>query len=663
MPVQPPYASRATGTLISNGNVQQPEEFALNHAPITILVETELLFVQTVTIAKGAHCSNKPLRRLVFVSAFILEISFVSVAACNAYVYSGLTPELKSCNPKRSLSSTLDTIHASLVRPLHLRAFAIAVTRTSNFTSAHLISPRYLHIRAFTHIIYLTMIPSSQPPGPTGLQRALSALEPGTLPRVMPTTLAYLASTPQNAVNTAIANPFSAETFVWMLQSGLPQGTIERYLRTYGRTEIIQHIDDRIQGYPPIYFAIERNSPFFVRFCLDHSTTSSWTYLPATSKLLVYFVLNAKGKQINAAEVLIVLLARGASPEQIPSQLWKDYMQDPRSTIDTFEPRGTFIWCSKELCLAIAEGLHLTLRYLLKRASELEKPQPWPRTKQITNAFGISRILEVPYCLVGQDRATQSVIAYITSHFLLYPTESKPLTIMFAEPSGHGKTELARTLGKLLDVESLVVDCTEMKHETDLFGPKHPFVGSEKSSPLNLFLERNAGNHCVVFLDELDKTGNDVRNALLLPFESGTYRNRKNNQPLDCTKTIWICATNIADPIIDDFFTSHLENKTPTEQKEAPFYMLDRNLRAIFIAVMGAPFTGRISTIIPFFPFQRDEQAVIAHLEILKVAAKVRVPIDVKNRQLIGHLNLGIEKDGEVCHHRTINRWRNIALR
>lgn len=154
-----------------------------------------------------------------------------------------------------------------------------------------------------------------------------------------------------------------------------------------------------------------------------------------------------------------------------------------------------------------------------------------------------------------------------------------------------------------------------------------------------------------MFLDELDKTGDDVRNALLLPFESGTYRNRKNNQPLDCTKTVWICATNVADPIIDDFFTQHLENKSATQQKEAPFYMLDRNLRAIFIAAMGVPFTGRISTIIPFFPFQPDEQAVIAHLEILKVVAKVWVPIDVKNKQLIGNINLSIGKDGEVCHH------------
>jgi len=57
--------------------------------------------------------------------------------------------------------------------------------------------------------------------------------------------------------------------------------------------------------------------------------------------------------------------------------------------------------------------------------------------------------------------------------------------IVFAGPSGHGKTELARIMGALLLVPSHFGDCTEMRHETDLFGPKAPYENWEVGSPLN----------------------------------------------------------------------------------------------------------------------------------------------------------------------------------
>jgi ATP-dependent Clp protease ATP-binding subunit ClpA len=92
-----------------------------------------------------------------------------------------------------------------------------------------------------------------------------------------------------------------------------------------------------------------------------------------------------------------------------------------------------------------------------------------------------------------------------------------------AGPSGHGKTELARRLGHLLSLELAVVDCTIHSHETDLFGPRAPFVGSERGSPLNNFMARKNGQRCIVFLDEFEKTTPDVHKALLIPFDQGEH--------------------------------------------------------------------------------------------------------------------------------------------
>ena len=88
-------------------------------------------------------------------------------------------------------------------------------------------------------------------------------------------------------------------------------------------------------------------------------------------------------------------------------------------------------------------------------------------------------------------------------------------------PSGHGKTELAKRMGELLSLELECIDCTEMKHETDLFGPKKPYIGHEQGSPLNNFLTRLTGRRCIVFLDEFEKTTREVQNALLVPFDEG----------------------------------------------------------------------------------------------------------------------------------------------
>ena len=77
-------------------------------------------------------------------------------------------------------------------------------------------------------------------------------------------------------------------------------------------------------------------------------------------------------------------------------------------------------------------------------------------------------------------------------------------------------------MGTLMSVDTLVVDCTEMRHETDMFGPKHPYQGSAEGSPLNNYLAQQSGSRSIVFLDEFEKMTDNVRRALLLAFDSGT---------------------------------------------------------------------------------------------------------------------------------------------
>lgn len=76
-------------------------------------------------------------------------------------------------------------------------------------------------------------------------------------------------------------------------------------------------------------------------------------------------------------------------------------------------------------------------------------------------------------------------------------------------------------MGQFLGVENVVVDCTELKYETDLFGPKAPYSGHEKGSPLNNALADASGKRSIVVLDEFEKSAQEVWAALLLITEGG----------------------------------------------------------------------------------------------------------------------------------------------
>ena len=111
-------------------------------------------------------------------------------------------------------------------------------------------------------------------------------------------------------------------------------------------------------------------------------------------------------------------------------------------------------------------------------------------------------------------------------------------------------------MGDLLPLKMLVVDCTEMKYETDVFGPKVLYQDHERGTPLSNYLVEWSGKRSVIFLDEYDKTTDDVRKSMLLPFESDEYQDRRNHKPLDCTKTIWILAANFGVELITRFWTN-----------------------------------------------------------------------------------------------------------
>ena len=124
---------------------------------------------------------------------------------------------------------------------------------------------------------------------------------------------------------------------------------------------------------------------------------------------------------------------------------------------------------------------------------------PTRRMKEGAAHFGIVKILEAPFHLIGQSAATSMVTKQILTHLFLQT--DKPIALIFTGASGHGKTELARSMGTLLEAPFIHIDCTEMRHETDILGPKPPYQGHERGSPLNNHLASYEGRRNIVFLE------------------------------------------------------------------------------------------------------------------------------------------------------------------
>jgi ATP-dependent Clp protease ATP-binding subunit ClpA len=76
--------------------------------------------------------------------------------------------------------------------------------------------------------------------------------------------------------------------------------------------------------------------------------------------------------------------------------------------------------------------------------------------------------------------------------------------------------------------------------------------------------------------------------------------------------------------------------------------------------------TGRIDSFLPFFPFSRDEAAVIHHKFLRSLDDQIRLPIDLHNTTLrpVGHLHLSLARDGDLCKFLSENNYvRDLGAR
>lgn len=396
-----------------------------------------------------------------------------------------------------------------------------------------------------------------------------------------------------------------------------------------------------------IFYAVETNDQDIVRLLLENGADANAVGEDGIP-VLAFAVLRAKRAVQNTTAVVMTLLAFKANPKVIPEELWGTFLTTPNPVVD--KPRAYKApaqWCTPALRPVLCKELHLSIRYALYRASTMGLPNQ--RFMQIATAFKITEIFKVPFYLVGQGAASKMITEDVFAH--IASKSDFPFVMAFLGQSGHGKTEMARQMGKMLNVDIEVVNCAQMHSDIDMWGVAHGYKDHQTGSRLNNFLAEHDGKVCVVVLDEFDKTTQVIRNSLLVPCDAGEYIDRRNTNKVDCTKTIWVVATNAGDELISKFYKAKMAKLNDDERMTVPLTQLQRALRKELIRRFEAPFVGRINLIAPFFPFSDGETAVVFHKFFLDLFTELRRAINLHpdEKRYIAHLHLALEDDGNVC--------------
>ncbi|TMO65366.1 ATP-dependent Clp protease ATP-binding subunit ClpA [Pseudoalteromonas aurantia] len=145
----------------------------------------------------------------------------------------------------------------------------------------------------------------------------------------------------------------------------------------------------------------------------------------------------------------------------------------------------------------------------------------------------------------GQDQSIGALTSAIRLSRSGLANEDKPIgSFLFAGPTGVGKTEVTKQLGKCMGVEFIRFDMSEYSERhavSRLIGAPPGYVGYEQGGLLTDAVIKHP--HSVVLLDEIEKAHSDIYNILLQVMDHGTLTDN-NGRKADFRNVVLVMTTN-----------------------------------------------------------------------------------------------------------------------
>jgi len=231
--------------------------------------------------------------------------------------------------------------------------------------------------------------------------------------------------------------------------------------------------------------------------------------------------------------------------------------------------------------------------------------------------------------IIGQRLAKQRICQAMVNHVWNRNEKGQicknvqPLSMIFAGPSGNGKTELAMWLAKLMNKPGdddffVKVDCGKLSDANELFGMSGPYQGAKEGSALNNFVRCMSAEPDalgIVLLDEIEKSDQSVIHGLYQVIDKGEWTNKQlgrglQTETISCHNLVFIMTTNACDSDIQKFAVTHEDIYTLVgDDLEDLVDDLEGRLRNAlrYHYPFTDAFVGRIGRIVPFLPMANGD--------------------------------------------------------
>ena len=209
--------------------------------------------------------------------------------------------------------------------------------------------------------------------------------------------------------------------------------------------------------------------------------------------------------------------------------------------------------------------------------------------------------------IIGQDEAVKAVSRAIRRNRAGVSLKRRPVSFVFAGPTGVGKTELVKTLANELfnTPDSLIrLDMSEFmeKHSVSkIIGAPPGYVGYDEAGQLTEKIRRRP--YSVILFDEVEKAHPDVLNVLLQILDEGRISDSQG-RVVNFENTVIIMTTNAGSSITSSSAGFSYEKNKLEENKT----------EKALSEFMRPEFMNRIDEIITFRSLDEDDFVKIAHI-------------------------------------------------
>ncbi len=218
--------------------------------------------------------------------------------------------------------------------------------------------------------------------------------------------------------------------------------------------------------------------------------------------------------------------------------------------------------------------------------------------------------------VIGQNDAVEAVSRAIRRGRADITTRKRPVSFIFAGPTGVGKTELVKTIAQTMfgTEEALIrIDMSEYmeKHSVSkLIGSPPGYVGYDDAGQLTEKVRRKP--YSVILLDEIEKAHPDVFNVFLQILDDGRVAD-SHGKIVNFENTIIIMTTNAGSEVKGGLSGFMASEEIRVEDN------VHKSLKQFF----RPEFLNRIDEIVIFKPLKKDELRQIIDLLLKDIREKL----------------------------------------